>query len=190
MKIFIIIIQIQRSAQNASYLIISVYFWKKIIRKGVIVLTFENTFQRDKTVGKTGEKIVSEYYNGLDYDVIDVSEITQFQQQDIDFLIDGESVEVKTQSSLQENKICIELVGNLERNYKGWFFKTMADYIIFVDTVNNILYKIRMADLMKYYFDNKQNIKEIRQENYYKTSIIAFIPLSELQTITERIELN
>lgn len=71
-------------------------------------------------------------------------------------------MEVKTQSSLQENKICIELVGNLERNYKGWFFKTMADYIIFVDTVNNILYKIRMADLMKYYFDNKQNIKEIR----------------------------
>lgn len=154
-------------------------------------MEFKNEFQRDKAIGKTGEKMVMEYYSGLGYDVIDVSEDKYYQyNDDIDLFIDGISTEVKTQKCLRENKICIELVGNLQKNYKGWFFKTTAQYIIFVDTANHIMYKIFTEDLRKYYYTNKTNIEEVRQWNPHKTSIIAFIQLEDIEHITERIEIH
>ena len=45
---------------------------------------------------------------------------------DIDFLIDGIGYEVKTQNCILENKICIELKSNVEKNYNGWFYTTAA----------------------------------------------------------------
>ena len=47
-------------------------------------------------------------------------------QKDIDFLIDGIGYEVKTQNCILENKICIELKSNVEKNYNGWFYTTAA----------------------------------------------------------------
>ena len=149
-------------------------------------MAFENEFLRDKAKGKYGEQIVYDYYNSIGCNIIDVSEDKEYQQQDIDFLIDGTGYEVKTQNCLLENKICIELTANMERNYNGWFYTTAAQYLVFVDKVNSILYKIRTEDLREHYYKNKQNIAERKQDNAYKTSIIAFIPIEEL--ITERIE--
>ena len=154
-------------------------------------MEFENEFQKDKAIGKIGEKMVIEYYSGLGYDVLDVSENTYYQyNDDIDLFIDGISTEVKTQTCLQENKICIELVGNLEKNYQGWFYKTTAQYIIFADTASNVLYRIFTEDLREYYYTNKSNIEEVRQRNPHKTSIIAFIPIENITDITERIEIE
>ena len=191
MKILTLIIHILRKAENASYRIIFVYYWKKIIRKAVSTMEFENEFQRDKEIGKIGERMVTEYYSSLGYDIFDVSEDTYYQyNDDIDLFINGISTEVKTQKCLQENKICIELVGNLEKNYQGWFYKTTAQYIIFSDTANNVLYRIFTEDLREYYYTNKSNIEEVRQWNPHKTSIIAFIPIENIADITERIEIK
>lgn len=152
-------------------------------------MAFENEFLRDKAKGKYGEQIVFDYYNSIGCNIIDVSEDKEYQQQDIDFLIDGTGYEVKTQTCIyKENKICIELTANVERNYNGWFYTTAAQYLVFVDKVNGILYKIRTEDLREYYYKNIQNIKARQQRNTYKTSIIAFIPIEELEEITERIE--
>lgn len=152
-------------------------------------MAFENEFLRDKAKGKCGEQIVYDYYNSIGCNIIDVSEDKEYQQQDIDFLIDGIGYEVKTQNCLLENKICIELTANVERNYNGWFYTTAAQYLIFVDKVNNILYKICTEDLREYYYKNKQNIQTRQQHNAYKTSVIAFIPIAKLEEITERIEI-
>lgn len=149
---------------------------------------FENEFLRDKAKGKCGEQIVYDYYCGLGCTVIDVSEDKEYQQKDIDFLIDGIGYEVKTQNCILENKICIELKSNVEKNYNGWFYTTAAQYLVFVDKVNSILYKIPVEELREYYYKNIQNIKARQQHNAYKTSIIAFIPIAELEEITERIE--
>lgn len=151
-------------------------------------MAFENEFLRDKAKGKYGEQIVFDYYNSIGCNIIDVSEDKEYQQQDIDFLIDGIGYEIKTQNCLLENKICIEITANVERNYNGWFYTTTAQYLIFVDKDNGILYKIRTEDLREYYYKNKQNITTWKQDNRYKTSVIAFIPIAELEEITERIE--
>ena len=151
-------------------------------------MAFENDFLRDKAKGKRGEQVVYDYYCGLGCSVIDVSEDKEYQQQDIDFLIDGIGYEVKTQNCIQENKICIELTANVERNYNGWFYTTAAQYLVFVDKVNEILYKIQTEDLREYFYTNKQNFEIRQQHNAYKTSVIAFIPIAELEEITERIE--
>lgn len=149
---------------------------------------FENEFLRDKSKGKYGEQIVFDYYNSIGCNIIDVSEDKEYQQKDIDFLIDGIGYEVKTQNCILENKICIELKSNVEKNYNGWFYTTAAQYLVFVDKVNSILYKIPVEELREYYYKNIQNIKARQQRNTYKTSIIAFIPIEELEEITERIE--
>ena len=111
----------------------------------------------------------------------------------IDFLIDGIPIEVKTQTCQMEEKICIELMSNVERNYNGWFYTTAAQYLIFVDRLNHILYKIATEDLRAYYYKNKQHIHIIPQNNKnnnYKTSNIAYIEMAELADIMERIEIN
>lgn len=151
-------------------------------------MSFENEFLRDKAKGKYGEQIVFDYYNSIGCNIIDVSEDKEYQQKDIDFLIDGIGYEVKTQNCILENKICIELKSNVEKNYNGWFYTTAAQYLVFVDKVNSILYKIPVEELREYYYKNIQNIKARQQHNTYKTSIIAFIPIEELTEITERIE--
>ena len=151
-------------------------------------MAFENEFLRDKAKGKCGEQIVFDYYSSIGCNIIDVSEDKEYQQQDIDFLIDGTGYEVKTQNCTFENKICIELIANVERNYNGWFYTTSAQYLVFVDKVNRVLYKIRTEDLREYYYKNKQSIQPRQQYNTYKTSIIAFVPIAELEQITERIE--
>ena len=148
-----------------------------------------NNFEFDKARGKRGEQIVYDYYNRIGYNIIDVSEDKEYQQQDIDFLIDGIGYEVKTQTcTYKENTICIELTANVERKYNGWFYTTSAWYLVFVDKVNSVLYKIRTEDLREYYYKNKQTITTRQQHNAYKTSVIAFIPIEELEEITERIE--
>ena len=175
---------------DANQAITSAYFWRKQYnKKAVRVVAFENEFLRDKVKGKCGEQIVFDYYCGLGCNIIDVSEDKEYQQQDIDFLIDGIGYEVKTQTCVQESKICIELTANVERNYNGWFYTTAAQYLVFVDKVNGILYKIRTEDLREYYYKNKQTITTRQQHNAYKTSVIAFIPIEDLEEITERIEI-
>ena len=49
---------------------------------------FENEFLRDKSKGKYGEQIVFDYYNSIGCNIIDVSEDKEYQQKDIDFLIE------------------------------------------------------------------------------------------------------
>ena len=153
-------------------------------------MNFENKFQKDKAFGKKGENFVAEYYHKLGYEINDVSEDKQYQEQDIDFIIDGISVEVKTQNCLQEQKICVEIISNLELQREGWLKKTAAQYIIFVDTVNKIMYKIFTEKLREYYYTNISRINKITQRNHDKTSIICFIPLDELANFTERMNLN
>ena len=151
---------------------------------------YSNTFERDKEIGKCGEQIVYNYYRGLGCNVIDVSEDREYQLQDIDFLIDGIVYEVKTQTCQMEEKICIELTANVQRNRNGWFNTTSAKYLIFVDKFNEVLYKISTEELREYYYKNKQYIQMKPQNNDYKTSIIAFIPIENIADITERIELK
>ena len=151
---------------------------------------YNNTFERDKEIGKYGEQIVYNYYCSLGCNIIDVTEDREYQLQDIDFLIDGIPIEVKTQTCQMEEKICIELMSNVERNYNGWFYTTAAQYLIFVDKHNGILYKISTEELREYYYKNKQYIQMKPQNNDYKTSIIAFIPIENIADITERIELK
>ena len=152
-------------------------------------MAFDNEFTRAKSKGKIGERLVAEYYRGLGYSVIDVSENKQYQRNDIDFFIDGISIEVKTQNCLKENNICLELISNVERGYQGWFHTTAAQDLIFVDDLNKILYKIGTENLREYYYKNKSAVQERVQYNMHKTSIICFIPLVDLKDITERIEL-
>ena len=98
-------------------------------------------FLKAKQKGKTGETAVIEHYKNNGCNVIDVSEDREFQKIDVDLIIDGDFVEVKTQKSLSEReKITLELETEYYNSLirQGWFYSTEANILIFYDNVNNL----------------------------------------------------
>lgn len=149
-----------------------------------------NRFYTQNRKGKKGETEIKEYYKNKGVNVVDVSENKEYQNKDIDFFFNGQSVEVKTANYLNNhNNIILEIVSNdNEKDYKtGWLYSCLADVIIFYNPQTKVMYQFFMDDLKEYYMQNKDMI---HHENYYfqeydnakyiKCSILAYIPIDEL----------
>lgn len=142
-----------------------------------------NNFIISKNYGKKGETAVKEYYETIGSDVIDVSEDKDFQKIDVDLIIDGELIEVKTQRSINRNdKIVLELEINYYDNIyrKGWFFTTEANLLIFYDNINNAEYRVKtkeLRDLLEKY-KHSGYIDFYDYDEEHKTCRLAYIPIS------------
>lgn len=142
----------------------------------------EKSFLKMKSKGKKGETAVKEYYLKNGHNVIDVSEDKEFQKMDIDFIIDGNFVEVKTQSSINKSQ---KIVLELETEYynslikKGWFNSTEANILLFYDSENNIAYTVDTKELREFY--NKYSNSDLIQDYYFdedtKVSRLAYISI-------------
>ena len=144
------------------------------------------SFIKAKNKGKKGETAVKEYFINKGYDVIDVSENKEFQKMDIDLIIDGDFVEVKTQSCInRSNKIVLELETEYYNSLfrKGWLYYTEANILMFHDKENNITYSVDTDELRKL-FDKYKDSKEI--DYYYfdeesKISTLVYMPIDLIQ---------
>ena len=151
-----------------------------------------NRFDIQNRKGKQGEREIKEYYKNKGVNVVDVSNKKEFQQQDIDFFFNGQSVEVKTANYLNtHNNIILEIVSNdNENDYKmGWLYTCTADVMIFYNPKTKIMYQFFTNDLLEYYNKNKDIIyhekyysKEFEKAEYIKCSLLAYIPVDELLT--------
>ena len=143
-----------------------------------------NSFEADKKRGKIGEAAVQEYFEKIGKKVINVSENKFYQSMDIDFLIDEEAAEVKTQSSLSRGFITLELdtIYNNCFSKKGWFYSSEAIFFLFYDSTNNLLYKIDTAELRDYVSKNFDTLKfhQYKFDEGYKVSELLYVPLNEL----------
>lgn len=106
-----------------------------------------NFFKQQLDKGKCGESVVAAFFYNRGNQVKDVSNDTEYQKKDIDFIITNKdgvemTVEVKTDYKLNAS-------GNLffESTYykewgesPGWYDYCMADYIAFYDVIGNRLY--------------------------------------------------
>lgn len=148
-------------------------------------------FDTMNQIGKIGETAVYNYYNSRGIDIIDVSHNPFYQAKDIDFIINGQSVEVKTGTKIKDyQQICLELVSNSDKDFfrKGFLFTTEAEVIIFYSPQEQKMYQIIVSELRKYYNDNKDNIEtRVVYNNEFgsviKESVLAFIPLKDLQKL-------
>ena len=148
--------------------------------------TTDNSFIKAKQKGKKGETAVIEHYKNNGCDVIDVSEDKEFQKIDVDLIIDGDFVEVKTQKSLSEReKITLELETEYYNSLirKGWFYSTEANILIFYDNTNNIAYSVDTKELRDYYIKNRHSelLESHSFDEKHKVSQLVFIPIELLK---------
>lgn len=146
----------------------------------------DNSFLKAKQKGKKGETAVKDYYTSQGIEVIDVSEDKEYQKIDVDFIIDGNFVEVKTQKSIAEReKITLELETEYYNSLvkQGWFKSTEANILIFYDNVNNIAYSVDTKELRDFFKKNKYS-KDLEFHSYdekNKISQLVFIPIETLK---------
>lgn len=149
-----------------------------------------NMFNTQNRKGKQSENEIKEYYQKKGVKIEDVSQSAEYYAFDIDLILNGQTVEVKTANYLNKhNNFIFEIVSNdNEEDYKkGWLFTCKADVIIFYNPKTKTMFQFFTNDLKKYYENNKTNIyhekyytQEYDKAKYIKCSLLAYIPADEL----------
>ena len=114
-----------------------------------------NAFFLDLSRGAQAEMLVSNYFRGNGYDVMDVTKNPIFWKKDIDLFIydrDGTKYEFEVKADWtihRTGNVVLELTNKLGEK-SGWFNKTEASHIVFTDMENRIGYVARTNELRKY----------------------------------------
>lgn len=100
------------------------------------VLRMNNNYWWDcLSAGRRGEMLVEHALAARYYWVEDKTNDYDYRQKDIDFIVDGTTIEVKNDlKSNYTNNVFVELQNNnnTKRNLKGWITYCEADYLCFV----------------------------------------------------------
>lgn len=141
--------------------------------------------------GRKGEALVASLFQSIGYNIQDVTRDAAYFAKDIDLIATkGEEqllLEVKADSKVAATgNICIETIGNIAANKKGWIYYTEATHICFVDMINSIIHIVRTSELLELLRQNKCR-KFIRPQledgEYYKEAELALIRLDELKRL-------
>ena len=119
-----------------------------------------------------GEQLVKQFLNKEGYFVIDVSKDQHYWSQDIDFIaIKGDNaikVEVKYDSWIHRtNNFFIELMADVDSNKCGWIDYCKADYLFYVDAIDNICYIITLDDIRDYLAKYPYKVKYCVDRDYF-----------------------
>lgn len=95
-------------------------------------------FKEDKQRGKVGERVVRDYFLSIGADVVDTSEESEYQEQDVDLLVaDGIRYEVKTDYMFRRTgNLAIEdsvYSYQKSRRFDSWLWTSSADRFAFVN---------------------------------------------------------
>lgn len=109
-----------------------------------------NSFYKDLERGKAGEQKVYNYLSSLGFKVTDVSNDKSYWDIDVDFLVEDKNgkthyIEVKSDWNISRTGNVL-LETDKER---GWFSKTKAEYIFYVDMKKDLVYVFKMEDMKK-----------------------------------------
>lgn len=110
----------------------------------------EFSFAQNMSIGKRGEETVLQYYKNKGTKTQDVRNSWYYRTRDIDFLFNGQTVEVKTQQYIERDKqIVLEVVSNadLKRFKMGWLMSSQADVFIFYSPKSNTMYQMLVNEL-------------------------------------------
>ena len=99
-----------------------------------------NYFDKNKKLGKTAEEQVKNHLENRGNIIIDVSEIEEYQEQDIDFIVKNgnqeTTLEVKLDNSFNKTDNLFIEDYSIKYDFKklGWLNYCKADYICYYDT--------------------------------------------------------
>ncbi len=108
-------------------------------------------FYTDLERGEVGENKFIELCNRLNFKCVDVSDEKEYQDLDVDFIVDNTLVEVKTDYKIAEtSNLYIEVWSSNKIGYKGWYQKTKCEYMYVYDVNNKLMYGFCFNDLKEY----------------------------------------
>lgn len=109
--------------------------------------------------GKVGEKMVEQYLLSTGWSVEDTSKDKEYQDKDIDFIVKKGRmeipIEVKYDSVINYTEnFFIEVISCVRIDSLGWFHKTHAEYIWYIDKEEDIAYVFKTKDMEDYIENN------------------------------------
>ena len=133
-----------------------------------------------KSIGDAGERIIKQYMELKGNEVEDISMNPAYWEQDIDFIINSRTVEVKTDNIISSSgNLFLEYEiehypeGKLSKRDKGWFSKCKAEYLFYYDIRKDILRVYELNDLKEYI--NNHYVSTIQHTDCYDNGYIRII---------------
>ncbi len=151
-----------------------------------------NTYKQQGDIGKIGEEQFAVTLQSYGLEVIDVRDNRKYQAIDVDFLVDGQKVEVKTDLLTGcTGNFALEIITDIEKDKLGWSAYTEADIVVFMDTVNRIMYSVEgqevrsMANNIKYRTHIDGKYEQNGSYKRYKQAILRLVPRHAFTTLVE-----
>lgn len=148
-------------------------------------------FNESVRIGKPAVAILEDFYNILGCDVINVEDYKEYQNIDVDLLIDGDKVEVKTDFVVEhrraENKslnIYVEYTSCKETGSLGWYRLSRADYILYVLYNKNTdctVLQFDLSELREYIAMHNFSLLSHLDKKENKTKQAYLVPISVIE---------
>lgn len=127
----------------------------------------KHIFKVDNANGKRGERIFASFLKQRGYKFEDVSENKEYQDDDIDFVVETKlgrkvSFEVKNDSLIHKTgNIFFESISNVDHNTVGCFEKTKSTYMAICSEPGKKIYLVKSQFLKDYVNENKNSLRYI-----------------------------
>ncbi len=121
--------------------------------------------------GDLGEAIVEEYCKTNNIPFEDKNDINSQVNLKIDCIIDGVTVDVK--SNFYEGFLCVELY--TRKNGAGWLYTTTAEQIYGVDVDTKSIYRYNVEGMLSYVTQNKARAKKTKFGD-----IVMWVPVKSI----------
>lgn len=108
------------------------------------------TWENQKQIGDAGEAKIRSLMAARGHEVINLANNPTYWEKDIDMLVAGHPIEVKTDNVMyRTGNLFIEegTYFNTGEYHAGWVKYTEAEYLFYLDNMNEILYIYNMDDV-------------------------------------------
>ena len=126
-------------------------------------------FKEDNEIGRRGELIFGKCLEKWKCNFTDVTEDAEYQEQDIDFIVESKkakgkmvTVEVKNDQRIAETgNIFFETMSNVDYSTIGCFKKTKAELMAIVSESESMIYFVGTEILRKFVEENSSSLRFI-----------------------------
>ena len=127
-----------------------------------------HVFEKDNEIGKRGEKVFERYLKSVNLEYRDVSNIREYQEQDVDFIVSFKNPQVDLKFEVKNDtriattgNIFFETMSNVDYSTNGCFNKTKSDVMVIVSESERRLYMISSRSLKRFVDENKDSLRFI-----------------------------
>lgn len=150
-------------------------------------MNIEHNFLDSYIKGQAGEEVIKNWLEKRKNisKVIDVRQNFIYQKKDIDFIVEKQDkqyfIELKTDYRAHETQnLFFEIISNNIKNTKGCIYTSQADYLLYLIPKMNVLYVIKLKQLIFWLKEQNFNKRQANNKFYYSEGYI--VPINFFET--------